>query len=103
MRKATLALIVLVLGVGSRSAWALSTQDTMTSWTAASAAERSGVMDEIMAKAVKSSHVSRSELMECLNRASSVGGHEQLQISEIAQACSNPSELDDPGKAGTGI
>lgn len=103
MRKATLALTVLVLATGSRSAMALRTEDSMTSWAAASPSERSGLVDEIMSRPTVATHISRSELLDCLNEAASVGGHEQLPISEIAHACSHPSDLDGRSEGGTGI
>ena len=103
MRKTTLVLTILALGAGLQPAMALGTQDSMTSWTAATDQERSGVVDDIMSKATGAGRISRPALVECLNRAAESGGHAQLPISEIAHACSHPSDLGTQDGSGIGI
>ncbi len=101
MRTTTLVLAVLMIGAGVKAASALSAGDDMTAWAAASAAEKSGLADEIMSRPSVPGHVSRSELLECLDLASSVSGHGTLPISEVAEACLNPSGPGDQARMGT--
>ena len=100
MRKRTIVVAVLMIGAWGHTAWALSADDDMTAWAAASAAEKSGLADEIMSRASVPGHVSRSELLACLDQASSVSGHRHLPISAVAEACLQPSGPGDQARMG---
>ena len=96
LKMTTLVVALVMVGAGLEPASALSVEDEMAAWAAASAAEKSGVADELMSGPGGPIHIDRSELLNCLDAASSVSGHRHLPISEVAEVCLHPSGPGEP-------
>ena len=101
MHKATMIVVMSLIAAAPQAAFALKASDTMSDWTQATEQERSATLDEVLAKINKHGAVSRSDVLECLNRAAEVGGHGSLPIEDIVRACaeppSGPAGSDDTG------
>ena len=103
MHKIAITAATLLAVTFPQAAFALKTSDTMSDWAQASDQERSKTLDQLLAMIGKPSQVSRSDLLDCLNRAGGVGGHGGLAIDEIARACSAPPSSDGADSDQTGI
>lgn len=81
---------VLALVVMATPVFALDAGDTMQAWAEASTADK----DNLLRKLGASSGVNaaRNRVRSCLDETSKTTGHSNLQISEVAKACSEQAE-----------
>lgn len=86
--KIVLALLLVAAVSTSQRAEALERSDTMSEWRQSLNSDRSHLLDELRAKNRTLGQADRTRVMECMDAAASIAGHQELRIGDVAEACS---------------
>ena len=95
MRKLLMTMTMLTVSAGGPPAYALQANDTMKAWRNASSKERSELLEQLLGKHA-SGDAESAKTLKCLNETSMIPGHVDLQIQEVAQACSAAGNAGQP-------
>ena len=86
-------LIIIAAVAAAGPALALEASDTMKAWTQASAGERTELLTQLLGQ---HGGAQGASIRKCLDEASNIPGHADLQISEIVKFCGSAKTDSDP-------
>ena len=92
MRVGSAAVIALSVAVFVDPAFALQSSDTMRAWGQASATERTELLNRVLG----TRNGDAAGVKKCLDAASDVAGHADLEIGQVAKACAAAKDNGDP-------
>lgn len=93
--------VAVVASFGASQASALDRNDTMSVWLHASDADRSRLLDELLAHDRTVQKANPKAVAACLDAAAKIPGHGELRIGDVADACSEQSSPDGTGQTDT--
>ena len=85
MRKTLLVILALSVSAAWSPTWALQANDTMASWSKASAGEKYGLVSALLRGDGRETGV--AGVMKCLDAASGIAGHAELLIQDLVKVC----------------
>ena len=92
MRVGPVTIIALSLAAAAEPAFALQANETMKAWEQASVSERAALLERLVGK--RGGDIASIKI--CLDAASEVDGHAELEIAQVAKACAAAKDNGDP-------